>query len=203
MLLNNRTTYINDFRKYIQDFATPATGSSPGFWYDQKTYNWWFTSFDDGSCALHKYAVVRKKMHPDPVDSLLGTKEEILAAIDEITEEKPDNDTIDKNKINELIATVSGKLNKLECDGATRVLSHLLTRNEIPHAVMVGSASMGKIRIPVHYWIVIDDKILDLKAKMWFGDKATEGIFTDSPVQYNGRAIEMKTTETVFNILTR
>jgi len=108
-----------------------------------------------------------------------------------------------ENKINEIITQVTGKISRLECDGATRVLAHLLTRNEIQHSVMVGSASMGEIHIPVHYWIVIDGKILDLKAKMWFGDKATEGIFAGSPVQYNGRAIEMKTSETVFNILMR
>ena len=57
-----------------------------------------------------------------------------------------------------------------------------------------------------HMWIMIDGKILDLKAKMWFGPDAKEGLFNEdeSIVNYSEYGHPMKdvcTSEFLFEIL--
>lgn len=89
----------------------------------------------------------------------------------------------------------------LECDGCTRVLDYLLTKNNVNHTCYMGKASFGKVSIP-HFWIKIGDKILDLKSKMWFGEDAKEGLFTDSPITYSGKPVALNTDERMYNILT-
>jgi len=89
----------------------------------------------------------------------------------------------------------------LECDGCTRVLDYLLTKNNIEHKCYVGEASLGKNSMP-HFWIKIGKNILDLKSKMWFGEDAKEGLFTDSPVIYKGKEVNLNTDERMYHILT-
>lgn len=61
----------------------------------------------------------------------------------------------------------------LECDGMTRVLSTLLTRDEVPHRVAIGSLSVtGVGTIDLHWWIELsDDRVCDLRARMWLGSE--------------------------------
>ena len=72
--------------------------------------------------------------------------------------------------------TLAAKLAKdyvrlpLECDGLTRVISYLLTKNKVPHDVMLGSVSMkdGKRAFSPHFWIVLrrTRQIVDYRARM-------------------------------------
>lgn len=105
------------------------------------------------------------------------------------------------DKINSIIEDAKNKIKFLECDGATRVFDYLLTNNNIKHIVMVGTASLEDKEM-LHYWIKIDDMILDLKSKMWFGDEASEGLFKTSKVKYNGKPIDLNTPELMYRILT-
>lgn len=65
----------------------------------------------------------------------------------------------------------------LECDGLTRVLDRVLTFHNIPHKVIYGTLSKGKSSLP-HYWIqLVDGRIADYRARMWFNYEAPHGIF--------------------------
>lgn len=65
----------------------------------------------------------------------------------------------------------------LECDGLTRVLHRVLVYHNIPHLIVCGTLSDGKKIIP-HYWIKLKDgRIVDYRARMWFGNKSPHGIF--------------------------
>ncbi len=118
-----------------------------------------------------------------------------------------------KDRIQAIIDSViaTGKVKKLECDGATKVINYLLTKDGITHKVMVGTATYIKegaenhMAIQPHYWIEIDDITIDLKSKMWFGDIALEGLFetAKSKIQYSGRQIQMQTGDVIYKILTR
>lgn len=60
----------------------------------------------------------------------------------------------------------------LECDGMSRVISHLLSTQNIEHEISVGSLACNNGKIPLHYWITLNNgSILDLRARMWLGDK--------------------------------
>lgn len=75
----------------------------------------------------------------------------------------------------------------LECDGLTRVISTLLTREAITHAVRVGTVEIdGAGRIPLHWWIELPESIvIDYRARMWLGDtpQTPHGVFKPSPAQ--------------------
>ncbi|MFQ2234980.1 hypothetical protein ACK32R_04610 [Aeromonas dhakensis] len=60
----------------------------------------------------------------------------------------------------------------LECDGMSRVISHLLSEDNIEHEISVGSLECHNGKIPLHYWITLQNgSILDLRARMWLGNK--------------------------------
>lgn len=61
---------------------------------------------------------------------------------------------------------------QLECDGMTRVISALLTRDSIFHLVCTGHLEVdGHGRTPGHWWIELDDGwICDWRARMWLDD---------------------------------
>ena len=56
------------------------------------------------------------------------------------------------DRIKSIVDRTAGKIAHLECDGATRVLNYLLTKEGIPHQVMRGRAAIGVESI-THYWI--------------------------------------------------
>lgn len=110
-------------------------------------------------------------------------------------------------------------ISNLECDGATRVLDYALTKNKIPHTVYVGKvltiAKKGWVEvIPLHYWIKLGNNLLDFKAQMWLDSDAPNGVFSvnkekggfvpdDWPeYMYQGKPIELNTSETIYQILT-
>jgi len=69
----------------------------------------------------------------------------------------------------------------LECDGLSKVASLLLTNENIPHNLNVGSVEIDEVgSIAYHCWISFDDgRILDLRARMWLGksEEIPHGIF--------------------------
>lgn len=70
-------------------------------------------------------------------------------------------------------------LNRLECDGATRVLHYSLTKARISHRCFYGRVFLNEENcIPHHFWISLDDgRLIDCKARMWAGQNAPDGIF--------------------------
>lgn len=69
----------------------------------------------------------------------------------------------------------------LECDGMSRCISMLLSRDSIPHRVMIGKAGVvGLGLIQSHYWVDLDNNyIIDMRARMWLGDdvRVPHGVF--------------------------
>ncbi len=104
--------------------------------------------------------------------------------------------------IDGIMAQAKMECRNLECDGMTRVLDYLLTNADIAHTVMSGEACIDN-RCLLHYWITINGMILDLKSKMWFGEKAAEGLFyeKDGIVSYDGEPIDIHTSELIYKIL--
>ena len=97
----------------------------------------------------------------------------------------------------------------LECDGMTRIVTHLLTKAEVPHKVKCGVIFKGEERvIPFHYWVVLpDQRIIDYKARMWLGNKpeVPHGIFSPKEFpeyRYVGRTTPMSVSPFMFGILT-
>lgn len=78
---------------------------------------------------------------------------------------------------------------KVECDGMTRVISHLLSKNGICHQVKSGlltdtlklySVEVGgdEFVAVTHYWIELDNgEYIDYRARMWMGEYAQHGVF--------------------------
>ena len=61
---------------------------------------------------------------------------------------------------------------RLECDGMTRVIAALLTREGICHLVCRGRLEIdGEGMTPRHWWIELGDGLIcDWRARMWLGD---------------------------------
>lgn len=63
----------------------------------------------------------------------------------------------------------------LECDGLSRVLSHVMHRAGQPHVVMTGTLpAMGGTP---HWWIESGDCVVDYRLRRWLGDEAAHGVF--------------------------
>lgn len=68
----------------------------------------------------------------------------------------------------------------LECDGVTRCISTVLSKNGIAHEVHLGSVEvMGVGKMHPHFWIKIKKMVIDLRARMWLGDdeRVPHGVF--------------------------
>jgi hypothetical protein len=97
---------------------------------------------------------------------------------------------------------------KLECDGLSRVLSYILTVNNIEHEVCVGEiidTTTGNEFAP-HFWIDLPDgKRIDYRARMWLGkyEHIPHGIFDPSnyQVKYNGNPHLFTDLETIAPLL--
>ena len=63
----------------------------------------------------------------------------------------------------------------LECDGMSRVVSALLTRDSICHLVCTGRLEIDGVGvIPRHWWIELGDGVIcDWRARMWLGEGAS------------------------------
>jgi hypothetical protein len=95
------------------------------------------------------------------------------------------------------------KIECLECDGSTRVLHYVFTKNGVEHKVMQGSVKISKNKIiPLHFWIELPDgNIVDYKSRMWLGNDVDEGIFKPKKNTYVGKEINLPMNETLYQIL--
>jgi hypothetical protein len=96
----------------------------------------------------------------------------------------------------------------LECDGLTRVLVYLLSKEGVEHRAMQGTVWHNEKQegIPMHYWIELDGGILDFRARMWLGNTpdVPHGFFNpaDTPCEYDGDSVDLQCNEMLFHILT-
>ncbi|MFS1429216.1 hypothetical protein LMH73_019220, partial [Vibrio splendidus] len=82
------------------------------------------------------------------------------------------------NHIRSLLSEIENA--PVECDGFTRLAVTILTKNNIAHTPFTGRVMHhGEQVIPYHFWIAVDDHIIDYRARMWLGDKAPHGIFKE------------------------
>lgn len=66
----------------------------------------------------------------------------------------------------------------LECDGLSRVVAALLSREGIEHQAHQGTLQTPQGRIGLHCWVELPDgAIIDFRARMWLGEEAPHGIF--------------------------
>src|SRR4051794_15248877 len=70
----------------------------------------------------------------------------------------------------------------LECDGLTRVLATILTKEGIEHTCFVGAVMDSRTRrgSQLHFWIELSDgRTVDYRARMWMGEREDipHGIF--------------------------
>ncbi len=99
---------------------------------------------------------------------------------------------------------------QLECDGMTRVLHTVLEKQNIPHAVWVGTVkhTPTDTTFAPHFWITVGDVFVDYRARMWLGDipDIPHGIFTlnEFPdIAYEGEEAKLPVlTDQLFMALT-
>lgn len=97
----------------------------------------------------------------------------------------------------------------LECDGVTRCISTVLESASIKHDVYFGSLLIEGIgEVYPHFWIDIDNWVVDLRARMWLGHdiRVPHGIFLpENGVIYQGTLIDdlsmFRVSSPVFEIL--
>ncbi|SUE95904.1 Uncharacterised protein [Ectopseudomonas mendocina] len=94
------------------------------------------------------------------------------------------------------------QLSHLECDGMTRVISHLLDENGVDHCICSGlltdleklydSAVPGAEHVAVtHWWVELyDGHYIDFRARMWMGDLAPHGVFQPKFGRFEYRVID-------------
>lgn len=75
---------------------------------------------------------------------------------------------------------------RLECDGMSRCISMLCTRQGIAHEVQIGSLSVAGLgSIGHHWWLHLLDsgELVDLRARMWLGldPRVPHGVFKEVP----------------------
>jgi hypothetical protein len=95
----------------------------------------------------------------------------------------------------------------LDCDGMTRVITYVLTKEQISHSVFTGTIRVeGKGEFKPHFWIRLETgEIVDYRSRLWFkGDgNIPEGIFNEGGVVlYDGKKVVLDVTEVMFKILT-
>lgn len=84
----------------------------------------------------------------------------------------------------------------VECDGMTHIIHSVLTTNNIVHQVYRGRVTVSERSI-IHFWVEIEDKIIDYRLQMWFPKQPglPTGIFKPTlypHICYEGRAIEIQ-----------
>jgi hypothetical protein len=88
---------------------------------------------------------------------------------------------------------------EVECDGMTRLVSHLLHRNGIDHIVAGGLlVDLQRLRDEnvgasedcgvTHWWVELGfEYIVDFKARMWMGPDAQHGVFVPEDGRFEYR----------------
>ncbi|SOC26366.1 hypothetical protein [Thalassospira xiamenensis] len=78
----------------------------------------------------------------------------------------------------------------VECDGHARIVSALLSRENIDHTVFYGSLHFpDRPPVNLHYWIRLNEVaprcIIDYRARMWLGEEGvSHGVFAPEPGRY-------------------
>lgn len=102
---------------------------------------------------------------------------------------------ITKARLEGILSEIS-KVDGLECDGFTRVAFTLLERNGIAATAFVGRLEVADGAIPLHFWLEVNEFIIDYKAQMWLGGHADvpHGVMHRSRVAglYQGDRIGME-----------
>lgn len=89
---------------------------------------------------------------------------------------------IEKKIISELDELDSAPV---ECDGFVRLAAKVLSRAGQDFDVYVGSSKgINGGSIPLHYWIVWNDCIVDYRSRMWLGDGAQHGVLLMEAVEH-------------------
>lgn len=89
---------------------------------------------------------------------------------------------------------------QVECDGMTRLASHLLHKNGVEHIVAGGVlVDMQRLQDPevgteqncgvTHWWLELGfGYIVDFRARMWMGPEAQHGVFIPAGGRFEYRA---------------
>ena len=116
--------------------------------------------------------------------------------------------TIEEQKIKGVIERAQILCEHLECDGATRVISYLLTKEGVKHKCCIGSAYLDPETIALHYWIELtDQRIIDIKFRRWIDNiDSPNGMFKQSDtkaIYYAARKYTVEISDLLFDILTK
>lgn len=112
---------------------------------------------------------------------------------------------ITKERLEAILSEIS-QVRGLECDGFTRVAFTLLKRSGIAPTAFVGRLAVADQVIPLHFWLEVDEFIIDYKAQMWLGvhEGVPHGVMHRSEVLklYQGDQIDMEPLPgAVYNVL--
>jgi hypothetical protein len=88
----------------------------------------------------------------------------------------------------------------VECDGMCRLISAVLSANDIEHEVIAGILSDRNGAAPemTHFWVELPNGYtIDYRARMWMGEEAQHGVF----IRSSDRFVYESRGEVVFNYL--
>jgi hypothetical protein len=108
-----------------------------------------------------------------------------------------------QNKISQLLSQYE-KL-PLECDGFSRIVHFLLTRECIEHNCYCGRVTWNNVPFVPHFWIQVNDYFIDYKLQMWFKEipLPPNGIFKlVNGLIYEGYEIKLDCSSLMFDVLT-
>ncbi|WP_274644193.1 hypothetical protein [Pseudomonas serbica] len=89
---------------------------------------------------------------------------------------------------------------QVECDGMCRLISAVLSANDIEHEVIGGILSDldGATPEMTHFWVELPNGYtIDYRARMWMGEEAQHGVF----IRSSDRFVYESRGEVVFNYL--
>ncbi|MDU8350281.1 hypothetical protein RYA05_00005 [Pseudomonas syringae pv. actinidiae] len=94
----------------------------------------------------------------------------------------------------------------VECDGFSALAATVLYKHGIAYQGFVGSLSAGGMVIPLHYWIVVGEFLIDYRARMWIGEgpEVPHGVMEYQQVKsmYSGDPVSIEpASEAVYQLL--
>ena len=98
---------------------------------------------------------------------------------------------------------------RLDANGMTKIIAHLLTRENIPHAAYIGAI---RIRddddFMSHSWIRLGTgEIVDFKSRAWIPDEPSVALGVFHPdatsLAYDGVEVDLSVSQVLFDVLTK
>jgi hypothetical protein len=95
----------------------------------------------------------------------------------------------------------------VECDGMSSLVATLLSKEGVQYQGMSGSIQpTGQSGVIPHFWIEVDDLVIDYRARMWLGDhpEIPHGVFSkaDHAQRYQGTPVQINPLpEFIFQML--